>query len=167
MRIPRVLEDLRLGRRIRAHLMFYEGRRTRILFGVCLVACAAIAAFAVHSLSVAWKRDQCGQQLKRLGVDLRIFASKHEGRFPSSWSGLAPVGDLQNWLRQFQCPAGTHPKGDWDSVDAWADYRLVPGRSTNDPPDTVLATESAAYHGGKGRHVLYVRGHVEWRSVPP
>lgn len=144
--------------------MVHKGRRIRILLGLCLVTCVAIVAFAVHSLSFAWKRDQCGQQLKRLGVDLRIFASRHEGRFPSYWSELDPVGDTQSWLRQFQCPTGAHPKGDWKNVDAWSDYRLVPGKSTNDPPNTVLALESAACHSGKGAHVLYVSGQVEWRS---
>jgi prepilin-type processing-associated H-X9-DG protein len=47
----------------------------------------------------------------------------------------------------------------------WADYRLLPGRTTNDPPDRVLAVEPLANHGSSGANVLFVDGSCEWWPV--
>jgi prepilin-type processing-associated H-X9-DG protein len=95
----------------------------------------------------------------------RVYAAEHNGQFPAQWSDLtwSDLGGIENttWDRLFVCPMSGHGVGDWEQVDLWADYRLIPGRTTNNPPDTVLAIELLSNHKS-GANVLFVDGSSTW-----
>jgi prepilin-type processing-associated H-X9-DG protein len=140
------------------------------------VTCAVLVfgAMFVQALNRAWRemlRLDCQHNLSELGVPCREFAEKHNGQFPSKWTELNFVGEDFNWAKVLCCPQTHHETGDWKSVDLWADYRLLPGRSTHDPPNTILAIEPLGNHASTGANVLFVDGSTEWwplaRLLPP
>ncbi len=72
------------------------------------------------------------------------------------------MGDYSNWAKLLRCPSTRHDIGIWPQVDLWADYRLLPGRSTNDPSDLILVIEPLGNHGSAGANVLFVDGSTQW-----
>jgi prepilin-type processing-associated H-X9-DG protein len=107
-------------------------------------------------------RMDCGHSLVQIGVRCREYAAAHNGSFPSTWIQLNLVGEDANWAQLLRCPSTRHEVGEWAQVDFWADYRLIQGRTTNDPPGTVLAIEPLANHEGTGGNVLFVDGSGQW-----
>lgn len=107
----------------------------------------------------------CEHQLSEIGVECRIYARDHGGRFPSQWTDLTCVEGAENWRRMFRCPYSGHDAGGWTNVDLWADYHLLPGRTMNDPPNRILAVENLANHKGTGANVLYVDGSSGWLAT--
>jgi prepilin-type processing-associated H-X9-DG protein len=130
---------------------------------------AAIASIVVMWLVVALvsgfkalARVDCEFNLRQIGLPCREYAESHAGHFPSTWVQLNFVGEDANWAKLLRCPRTHHEIGDWTNVDLWADYRLLPGRTTNDPPDTVLALEPLINHESIGANVLFVDGSTQW-----
>jgi prepilin-type processing-associated H-X9-DG protein len=124
-----------------------------------LYVAAAMLALKAHT------KDDCGMQLRNIGMRCRMHAMEHNGQFPSKWSELEwdDMEGIENtsWDRQFVCPTAGHGVSDWKQVDQWADYRLIPGRTTNDSPDAVLAIEPLDNHK-TGANVLFVDGSSAW-----
>lgn len=138
------------------------------------VAFALPATIRQHSLA---SRNECQGHLERLGVELSLYASTHDGR-PRSLKELAdaqpaqapaPVSDghpaplpmgegkgagsaIPDWLR---CP------GQPLSTDIGYDY----GPGASNPPqadaDTIVAYDRKGNHPG-GRNVLTADGKVTW-----
>jgi hypothetical protein len=136
-----------------------------IIAGIAIVWLALALFFAVKAaLRKAW-RMECQYNLRQIGLDCREYAAGHVGRFPSTWVELNFVGEETNWARVLRCPSTEHAIGVWTNVDFWADYHLLPGRTTNDPPDTILALEPLANHESKGANVLLVDGSTQWWPV--
>jgi prepilin-type processing-associated H-X9-DG protein len=128
-----------------------------------------IAASCVSSYSCRFEYDATpfaqviiSRFLSELGVRCREYAEKHNGHFPSAWDELDFVGDDANWAKVLCCPQTHHEIGAWSAVNLKAEYRLLPGRSTNDPPDTILALEPLENHASMGANVLFVDGRTEW-----
>jgi len=117
---------------------------------------------AVHSAWGRMVRLDCECNLRQLGLRCREYAAEHNGHFPSAWVELNFVGDDTNWAKLLRCPQTDHEIGAWTQVDLWADYRLLPGRTTNDPPDRILALEPLGNHGSAGANVLFVDGATQW-----
>lgn len=137
-----------------------------IAVGIIVVAAPVLYVVAVMIGLNAHLSDDCRMlNLRNIGVRCREFAEVHEGRFPTKWSELEweDMGGITNttWPRVFICPTVGHESGDWDQVDLWSDYRLIPGRTTNDSPDTVLAIEPLSNHK-TGANVLFVDGSSQW-----
>jgi len=137
-----------------------------IAVGIIVVAAPVLYVVAVMIALKAHLKDDCRMLLARnLGVECRVYAAKHDGRFPVKWSDLEwdDMDGMTNttWARQFVCPTVGHGPGDWKQVDLWSDYRLFPGRTTNDSPDTVLAIEPLSNHK-TGANVLFVDGSSQW-----
>ena len=136
-----------------------------IAVGVLVVAAPILYVAAVMLGLKAHLKHDCGMQLRNIGERCREHAAKHDGQFPMKWSDLEwdDMGGITNttWGRQFVCPTVGHGAGNWKQIDLWADYRLIPGRTTNDPPDTVLAIEPLSNHE-KGANVLFVDGSSAW-----
>ena len=111
-------------------------------------------------------RQECEISLNHnIGLRCRQYAMEHGGRFPNLWADLGPLEPGSNWPVVFRCPATDHAVGQWDRLDIWSDYRLLPGRTTNDPPKTLLVIEPLANHSGKGANVLFVDGSTVWWSA--
>jgi prepilin-type processing-associated H-X9-DG protein len=137
----------------------------RVILGTIASIILVFGAMLLQSVNKAWAkmvRLDCEHNLSQLGVRCREYAVKHNGHFPSAWVELDFVGDDANWAKVLRCPQTHHETGAWSTVDLWSDYRLLPGRSTNDPPDTILAVEPLGNHASTGANVLFVDGRTEW-----
>ena len=137
-----------------------------IALGIVVFAAPFLYVVAVMVALKAHLKEDCGRSLRvNLGVRLREHAEKHDGRFPNNWSELEwdDMGGITNttWDRLFACPTVGHGAGDWKQVDYWTDYRLIPGCTTNDSRDTVLAIEPLSNHK-TGANVLFVDGSSQW-----
>lgn len=135
-----------------------------IAVGIVVIAAPILYLVAVMIGLKAHLKDDCRMLLARnLGVECRVYAAKHDGQFPAKWSDLEwdDMDGITNMTWVFVCPTVGHGVGDWKQVDLWSDYRLIPGRTTNDSPDTVLAIEPLSNHK-KGANVLFVDGSSQW-----
>jgi prepilin-type processing-associated H-X9-DG protein len=136
---------------------------------VILAAIASIilvgGVVVLQSVRTAWGRMvrlDCQSNLRQLGLRCREYAAEHNGHFPSAWVELNFVGDDTNGAKLLRCPQTDHEIGAWTQVDLWADYRLLSGRTTNDPSDRILALEPLGNHGSAGANVLFVDGGTQW-----
>lgn len=133
-----------------------------------VIACfivVIVAGMLVASCRTAWERMlrlDCQSNLRQLGISCREFAATNNGHFPSTWVELDYVGENTNWAKLLHCPTAGHDIGKWTQVDLWSDYRLLPGRTTNNSADTILALEPLSNHGMVGANVLFVDGSTQW-----
>ena len=134
--------------------------------GLVVIVGLAVLGSAMWQGFKALARMDCTYNLVHIGAQCRLYAAEHGGRFPASWVELNFVGESSNLAKLFRCPSTSHEIGPWAKVDLWSDYRLIPGRTTNDPPDTVLAIEPLANHGATGGNVLFVDGSAQWWPMP-
>ena len=136
-----------------------------IAIGIIVVAAPVLYIAAVMIGLKAHLKDDCGMQIRNVGLRCRMYADEHNGQLPVKWSDLKwdDMDGIENttWDRQFVCPTVGHGPGNWKQVDLWSDYRLIPGRTTNDSPDTVLAIEPLSNHE-TGANVLFVDGSSQW-----
>ena len=137
-------------------------RRLPAIAGILAVV---VAVMFITAYLKGWKkmvRLDCQSNLRQMGLLCREYAAEHVGHFPSTWGELNRGGDDTNWVRLLRCPSTHHEVGVLKEVDLSADYRLLPGRTTNDPPDTILAQEPLENHGSVGANVLFVDGGTQW-----
>ncbi len=139
-----------------------------ITSGIALVfALVAFAAMSAGMLlpAVAKAREEaqralCGSNLKQIGVGCIMWAEDHDEQYPSSLKDLYP--DYISELGVFVCPSTDDEVTSAEEIDEKGSYIYVSGLSEDSPPDAVLAYEREDNHGGEGRNVLFVDGHVEW-----
>jgi prepilin-type processing-associated H-X9-DG protein len=139
----------------------------KILAAVTVIFAVGVA-IVVSGYKKAWEkmlRLDCQSNLRQISLRCREYAAEHDGRFPSTWVELNLVGDDANWAKLLRCPSTRHEIGIWTQVDLWSDYRLLPGRTTNDPPGRILALEPLGNHGSAGANVLFVDGGTQWWPV--
>jgi prepilin-type processing-associated H-X9-DG protein len=138
-------------------------RRKAILLGAIAAVLMIGTIFCLSLISGCREhmKYDCGLQFRHIGVGCRMYAEKHDGRLPSKWSDLSEVEDGPPWHKMLRCPMSGHEAGIEAQVDLWADYRLIPGRSTNDPPHEILAIELLSNHK-LGANVLFVDGSSTW-----
>ncbi len=134
---------------------------TPMIIGLILV-CGVSLLRAVHTAWGKMLRLDCGYNLHELALACREYAAEHGGRYPSRWVDLNFTGENSNWAKLLRCPQTYHDIGTWTQVDLWADYRLIPGRSTSDAPTTILALEPLGNHASAGANVLFVDGATAW-----
>jgi prepilin-type processing-associated H-X9-DG protein len=135
------------------------------ILGAVAIVGAVVGVNLYNGWTTAWEkmvRLDCLNNLRQISVPCREYAAQHDGHFPSSWVELNLVGEDAGWAKLLHCPESHHEVGIWSQVDLWSDYRLLPGRSTNDPANTILALEPLTNHGGMGANVLYVDGSTQW-----
>lgn len=138
-----------------------------LLFIAGMIAICVIVVFAL-GYKQAWEkmvRLDCGGNLRGISVLCREFAAQHDGHFPSTWFELNLIGEDANSAKLLRCPSTRHDTGIWSNVDLWSDYRLLPGRSTNNSPHTILALEPLSNHDSVGANVLFVDGSTQWWSA--
>jgi len=142
--------------------------RRKILAVTAVIIAVYALVMLVSGFNKAWGkmlRLDCESNLRQIGVACREYAAKHNGHFPSMWIELNLVGEDANWAQLLRCPSTRHEVGVWAQVDLWSDYRLCPGRSTNDPPDAILAIEPLGNHGSAGANVLFIDGETQWWPI--
>ena len=133
-----------------------------IIAGIVLLCGIAVVA-GYRSMIKGIMRQECGISLNHnIGVRCREYARDHDGRFPNTWADLGPLEKGSTWDRVFRCPSTDHDPGAWERLDLWSDYHLLPGRTTNDPPHTILVIEPLSNHSGQGANVLFVDGSTTW-----
>ncbi|HWV98537.1 MAG TPA: hypothetical protein VNZ64_02475 [Candidatus Acidoferrum sp.] len=133
------------------------------LVAAILLLCGFAFIQACKSTLKDVMRQECQYALRNsIGIRCREYAAEHNGHFPNTWADLGPLEKGSTWDRVFRCPGADHAPGAWDKLDLWSDYHLLPGRSTNDPPTTVLVIEPLANHSSKGANVLFVDGSTAW-----
>jgi prepilin-type processing-associated H-X9-DG protein len=133
-----------------------------LIAGIVLL-CAIVLIAAFRSAIKGIMRQECGISLNHnIGLRCREYAMAHHGQFPNKWADLGPLEPGSTWPAVFRCPSTDHDLGAWDRLDIWSDYRLLPGRTTNDPPNTILVIEPLSNHSGKGANVLFIDGSTSW-----
>ena len=123
--------------------------------GGLLISIGLMEGFKKHA------RYDCQLQLGRIGVLTREFASAHNGRFPNNWIELESFLPSTNWHQMFICPSTGHSPEAWDRAATWVDYRLIAGRTTNQPPETILAIEPLSNHRS-GANAQFIDGRTMW-----
>lgn len=126
-------------------------------------AILGVAAFllvpAMHCSPKRARRIACANNLKQVGLAIKLYERDHDGSFPSRLGTLAKYVSQQN--RLLVCPAkGTVP-GAFRNAERWTDYAYVPGLTAS-ASNAVLAYCHPKNHDGDGANILFVDGHVEW-----
>ncbi len=108
------------------------------------------------------RRAVCMSNLKQIGLGCKMWAQDHDGEYPSSLALEDLYPDYISELRVFVCPSTEDEVTRAEEIDENGSYVYVTGLSEDSPPDAVLAYDREENHGGEGRSVLFVDGHVEW-----
>ena len=123
-------------------------------------------------------REECAANLKQIGLALQVYANAHDDDFPPGETMAEVFRELEGLTdgtgqpmvteETFVCPAATEDQNEWNRTgeitSESSSYGWTPGLYATAPPDIMVAYDkSPDYHGG-GRNVLFVDGHVEWKT---
>ncbi len=128
---------------------------------ICIIA--IIILFVLLSspfISKTRERAQiigCKENLQEIGIALKLYASEHNGNFPSDLAELMEGGYVENDM-VFDCPS---VKGMGDAHES--DYHYTSGYTILSPSDTRIVFDKAENHKN-GRHILYISGDIVWES---
>lgn len=95
-------------------------------------------------------RHKCMNNLKQIGLALRLYAQDYNGKFPRELKELCPNYILRATL---WCPGDNKIS---------KSYVYVKGLTSKDRHSILAYDTSPDHHDGEGRNVLFVDGHVEW-----
>lgn len=127
-------------------------------------------AIFFYAHEILW-RDKCGENLKELGIVMRNYASKHDGRYPiaDEWCDtLLEYDDGQYVIEKlFVCRSAGEGR---------CHYAINPNCKPKSPEDMVLLFETKGgwnqvggpeiltteNHRGKGCNILFNNGNVEF-----
>lgn len=103
-------------------------------------------------------------KLRRVAAACILYAQDHGGSYPQKMADLYPE---YIWsVEAFACPSAVFQElltGRNRIATGRAVYLLVPDLKPDAPSDRILAYDASALnHGGLGRNVAYVNGHVAW-----
>ena len=95
----------------------------------------------------------CENNLQKISLGLKLYASEHQGKFPASMSELTESGYVDD-ERVFDCPSSP---AIGDALEP--DYHYVTGYSVYSPSEDKIVFDKKENHKG-GTHVLYVSGDI-------
>ena len=95
--------------------------------------------------------------MQEIGLGLKLYASEHQGRFPSDLAELIEGGYVEDEM-VFDCPSSPH-MGDAQE----SDYHYTSGYTIASPSDAPIVFDMATNHKN-GKHVLYVSGDIIWEQ---
>lgn len=95
----------------------------------------------------------CRENMEEISIALRLYASEHNGRFPTALGELLKEGYLAD-EKIFDCPNDPHI-GNAENPD----YEYTSGCDIHSPSRMILISD-ATPHKNK-RHVLYINGRID------
>jgi prepilin-type processing-associated H-X9-DG protein len=113
-------------------------------------------------------RVKCANNLKQIGLGLALYTNEHRGAYPPDLGTLLATEDLTAAVfccpsTNTQVPPNLAPAEAVQWANANSDYIYLGGAlKAAPPPDTVIAYEKDADHGGDGMNLLFADGHVEF-----
>ena len=106
------------------------------------------------------RRASCMNNLKQISIALHLYSTDNLERFPNKLQDLVDNGYLDT-LEVFKCTSSNSDiPGSADS----GDYLYQSGLTESEDSDTPIACDNPENHRGQGGNVLYVGGHIRWRS---
>lgn len=144
-----------------------KGVRRLIFWLVCVCLLGLTFAFLIPALTNTSHHpphQRCCNNLKQVGLALRMYAGDNGEKFPGELADLGRYLGYQSSV--FICPASDREGDDIKIVDDWTDYVYIPGLSESLPSDTVLLYCPARNHGWEFGNVVFVNGAVRsFKSV--
>jgi len=99
----------------------------------------------------------CKENLQEIGLALKLYASEHQGRFPSDLAELIEGGYVEDEM-VFDCPSAA---GMGDVQES--DYHYTSGYTILSPSNSAIVFDKAANHEN-GKHILYISGNTVWED---
>lgn len=112
----------------------------------------------------AGSQAACISNLKQIGLALRMYSCDYKEKFPDDLNVLYPM--YISTGRIFKCP-GDKTISEIKEVKPRTklSYTYVAGLTEEDGSDKIIAYDASfENHEGKGRNVLFLDGHVAWKS---
>ena len=100
----------------------------------------------------------CEDNIEKISLGLKLYASEHQGKFPISLSELTENGYVDE-ERVFDCPSSSHIG---DALEP--DYHYVTGYSVYSPSEEKIVFDKKENHKD-GIHVLYVSGDITFEKT--
>ncbi len=97
----------------------------------------------IHNIRTRTKIIACEENLQGIGSGLKLYASEHEGRFPSNLSELVEGGYVE--------------------TGKVFDYHYTTGYTISFPSDTAIVFDKLEKHKDR-KHVLYISGDIKWEK---
>ncbi|MBN1354009.1 MAG: type II secretion system protein [Candidatus Omnitrophica bacterium] len=97
----------------------------------------------------------CRDNLQKISLGIRLYASENQEIFPSSLDELVKEGYVEG-DRVFDCPGSPHAGNAKEP-----DYHYITGYTLLAPSDTAILFDKDENHKS-GKHVLYISGDIEW-----
>jgi len=107
---------------------------------VIIIVFIALLTPFIRNIRSRTKIIACEERLQEVGLGLKLYASEHEGNFPSNLTELVENGYIE--------PEGASL------------YHYTTGYTISSPSDEAIVFDKADRHKGI-RHVLYISGEIK------
>ena len=119
---------------------------------VGLVLFVRVLLPGVSNVRAEWEKAVCMGNLKQIGMAMSLYAGDYDDHFPPTLDVLLPRYVKDELL--LHCPSDRSGE---------RSYVYVPGLGVDERPTVIVAFDRRGNHLN-GRIVLYVDGHIGWRS---
>ena len=103
------------------------------------------------------KNIACEENLQKIALGLKLYASEHEEGFPRDLKELLEGGYVEG-EKVFNCPSSPHA-----GCIEEPDYHYVTGYTISSPSGSALVFDKDKNHRG-GKYVLSISGDIVWKK---